>query len=121
MFRGGGILSHLAKNSAAARWFWSAVAGTTHRQFAEASILNAMKLLRRIARRADRELARHPEARDSAAGVLAKAQRVLNEEIKPRAQQAWRDAQPEIANAKRTLDRVTQDLRDEYRKGRDGD
>ncbi len=80
-----------------------------------------MKLLRLIARRAGRELARHPEARDSAAEVLAKAQRVLNDDIKPRAQQAWRDAQPEIANAKRMLKRATQNLRDEYRKGRDGD
>ena len=87
----------------------------------EASILNAMKLLRLLAQRAGRELARHPEARGTAEEVLAKAQRVLNDDIKPRAQQAWRDAQPEIASAKRRLTRVAQDMRDEYRKGRDGE
>ena len=78
-----------------------------------------MKLLRLLAQRAGRELARHPEARGTAEEVLATAQRVLNDDIKPRAQQARRDAQPEIANAKRRLTRVAQDLRDEYRKGRD--
>ena len=36
-----------------------------------------------------------------------------------RTAQAPRDAQPEIANAKRRLTRVAQDLRDEYRKGLD--
>ena len=80
-----------------------------------------MKLLRLLAQRAGRELARHPEARGTAEEVLAKAQRVLNDDIKPRAQQAWRDAQPQIASAKRRLTRVAQDMRDEYRKGRDGE
>ena len=91
------------------------------RTISEASILNAMKLLLLLAQRAGRELARHPEARGTADEVLAKAQRVLNDDIMPGAQQVWRDAQREIANAKRRLTRVAQDLRDEYRKGRDGE
>ena len=77
--------------------------------------------LRRLALRAVQELARHPEARAKAAQVLAKTQRALNDDIKPRAQQAWRAAQPEIENAKRDLKRFTQVLRDEYRKRRDGE
>ena len=79
-----------------------------------------MRLLRRLARRVGQELARKPAARAKAAQVLAKTQRVLNDDIKPRAQQAWRDVQPEIQHAKRELKRVTQELRDEYRKGHDG-
>ena len=78
-----------------------------------------MRLLRLLALRAGRELARHPEARAKAEEVLAKTQRVLRDDIKPRAQQAWRDAKPEIQNARRTLKRVAEELRDEYRKGRD--
>ena len=42
-----------------------------------------MKLLRLLAQRAGRELARHPEARGTAEEVLAKAQRVLNDDIMP--------------------------------------
>jgi len=64
-------------------------------------------------------LARHPATRAKAVQTLAKTQRVIHEDIKPRAQQAWRDAQPGIEHAKRRLTRVAQELRDEYRKGRD--
>ena len=80
-----------------------------------------MRLLRRLALRVGQELARKPKARAKAAQVLAKTQRVLHDEIKPRAQRAWRDVQPEIQHAKRELKRVAQELRDEYRKGRDGE
>ena len=79
-----------------------------------------MSLLHRLALRVGWELARHPETRAKAAQALAKTQRVLNDDIKPRAQRAWRDAQPEIEQAKRRLIRVAKELRDEYRKGRDG-
>ncbi len=72
-----------------------------------------MNLLRRLAIRAAQELAANPEAR-------AKASRVMEEDIKPRAKQAWREAQPEIENAKLGLKRFAQRVRDEYRKGRDG-
>ncbi len=80
-----------------------------------------MRLLRRLALRVGQELARKPAARAKAAQVLAKTQRVLNDDIKPRAQQAWRDVQPGIQHATRELKRVARELRDEYRKGRDGD
>ena len=79
-----------------------------------------MSLLHRLALRVGWELARHPETRAKAAQTLAKAQRVLNDDIKPLAQRAWRDARPEIEQAKRRLTRVAKELRDEYRKGRDG-
>ena len=80
-----------------------------------------MKLLRLLALRAGQELARHPEARAKAEEALAKTQRTLKEDITPRAQQAWRNAQPEIETAKRRLKRFAEELRDEYRKGRDGE
>ena len=80
-----------------------------------------MRLLRWLALRVGQELARKPAARAKAAQVLAKTQRVLNDDIKPRAQQAWRDVQPGIQHATRELKRVARELRDEYRKGRDGD
>ena len=80
-----------------------------------------MSLLRRLAFRVGQEWARNPAARAKAAEVLAKTQRVLNDDIKPRAQQAWRDAQPEIKNAKRELTRIAEKLREAYRKGRDGE
>ena len=72
-----------------------------------------MNLFRRFVIRAARELAHNPRAR-------AKASRVLQDEVKPRAQQAWRDAQPKIENAKLGLKRFAQTVREEYRKGRDG-
>ena len=79
-----------------------------------------MRLLRRLALRVGQELARNPDARAKAAEVVAKTQRLLNDDIKPRAQQAWRNAQPDIEHAKREIKRVAQEVRDEYRKGRDG-
>ena len=48
------------------------------------------------------------------------ASQVLEEDLKPRAKQAWREAQPKIENAKLELKRFAQRVRDEYRKGRDG-
>ena len=78
-----------------------------------------MTFLHRLALRVGWELARRPEPRAKAARALAKTQRVLNDDIKPRARRAWRDAQPEIEHAKRRLTRFTQELRNEYRKGRD--
>ena len=76
-----------------------------------------MRMLRRLAIRIGQELARNPEARAKAAHVLAKTQQVLNDDVKPRAQQAWREAQPRIEDAKRELKRFAQ----EYRKRRDGE
>ncbi len=80
-----------------------------------------MSLLRRAALRLGQELARNPDARAKAARVFAKTQRVLNDDIKPRAQQAWQAAQPEIQHAKNKLKRVADEVREEYRKGRDGE
>ncbi len=80
-----------------------------------------MSFLHRLALRVGWELVRRPETRAKAAQALAKTRRVLNDDIKPRAQQAWRDAQPEIEHVKRKLTRVARELRDEYRKGRDGE
>ena len=65
-------------------------------------------------------LARDPATRAKAVQTLAKTQRVIHDDIKPRAQRAWLDAQPGIERAKRRLTHVAQELRDEYRKGRDG-
>ena len=70
--------------------------------------------LRRFVIRAARELRHNPEAR-------AKASQVLEEDIKPRAKQAWREAQPKIENAKFELKRFAQRVREEYRKGRNGE
>ena len=72
-----------------------------------------MSILSRLAVRAARVLAQNPEAR-------AKASRVLEEDLKPRAKQAWKKARPEIENAKLGLKRFALKVRDEYRKGRDG-
>jgi len=79
-----------------------------------------MRLLRRLALRVGQELARNPDARAKAAQALAKSRRVLNDDIKPRAQQAWREAQPGIQHAKHRLQRVAHELREQYRKSRDG-
>ena len=67
-----------------------------------------MGLLRRLMMRAQ-----NPEAR-------AKASRVLEDDVKPRAKQAWQQARPEIANAGLGLKRFANKVREEYRKGRDG-
>jgi hypothetical protein len=80
-----------------------------------------MHWLRRLAFRFGQELARNPDARAKAAQALAKGQQVLKDDVKPRAQQAWRDAQPEIQRAKQGLQRFGQEVREQYRKGRDGE
>ncbi len=78
-------------------------------------ILDAeMSLLHRLALRVGLGLAHDPQAR-------AKAGQVLNDDIKPRAKRAWRDAQPGIERAKRKVIDVAKNVRDEYRKGRDGE
>ena len=61
-----------------------------------------MTLLRRLAIRAARELARCPEVRAKAKETPTNATRVFNEEVKPRAKDAWRDAQPDIEHAGRS-------------------
>ena len=73
-----------------------------------------MRFLRRLVVRAAQELAANPEPR-------AKASQVLEEEVKPRARKAWQDAQPEIKNVKKGLFGFARKVREEYRKGRDGD
>lgn len=73
-----------------------------------------MGFIRRFVIRAAQGLSQNPEAR-------AKASQVLEDDVKPLAQQAWRDAQPKIENAKRGLLRFAQGVRDEFRKGRDGE
>ena len=72
-----------------------------------------MSLFRRVVIRAAQELVHNPKAR-------AKVSQVLEEDVKPRARQAWREAQPKIENAKLGLKRFAQRVREEYRKGRDG-
>ena len=85
-------------------------------------ILNReMSLLRRLALRVGQELAKNPNVRAKAAQVLTKTQQMLNDDVKPRAEQAWRDAQPEIERTKHRLKRVAHNVREEYRKGRDGE
>lgn len=82
---------------------------------------DAMSLLHRLAMRVGWELARNPETRAKAAQTLAKTRQVLQDDVKPMAQRAWRNAQPEIEHAKRRLKGFAQELRDEYRKGREGE
>ena len=79
-----------------------------------------MRLLNRLAVRAAQELARNPELRGKIVQGLAETSRILNKDLKPRARRAWKDAQPGIESAKRGLGRFVQELREEYRKGRDG-
>jgi hypothetical protein len=73
-----------------------------------------MGLLRQLAMRAAKQLASDPETRE-------KASRVLEDDVKPRAKEAWKQAQPEIANAKQGIKNYAKMLRDEYRKGREGE
>ena len=77
-------------------------------------------MLHRLAMRVGWQLAQNPAARAKAAETLAKTQRVLKDDIKPRAEQAWRDAQPGIEHTKRRLSGFAKEIRDEYRKGREG-
>lgn len=79
-----------------------------------------MSVLHRLARHIAWQVARHPTTRAKAAETIAKTERLLRNDIKPRVQQAWQDAQPEIAHAKHRLVRVARQLRDEYRKGSGG-
>ncbi len=73
-----------------------------------------MSFLRRLVIRAAQELGNNPEAR-------AKVSQVLEEDVKPRAEQAWREAQTKIEQAKLRLKRFAQKVHEEYRKGRDGE
>ena len=73
-----------------------------------------MSILRRFMMRVAQEFTQNPEAR-------AKASKVFKEDVKPRAKQAWQEVQPEIENAKQGVKRFAAKLRDEYRKGRDGE
>ena len=73
-----------------------------------------MTLLRRLVITAARVLVQNPEAR-------AKAREVLEEEVKPRAKEAWREARPEIEKAGQGLKRFARRVRDEYRSGRRDD
>ena len=73
-----------------------------------------MNLLRRLVIRAAQELAANPEAR-------AKASQVYEDDVKPRARKAWQEARPEIKNAKQGFWRFAKKVREEYRKGRDGE
>ncbi len=73
-----------------------------------------MSLLRRLVVNAARVLVQNPQAR-------AKAREVLEEEVKPRAKEAWREARPEIEKAGRGLKRLARRVREQYRKGRQGD
>lgn len=80
-----------------------------------------MTQITRLLRLLGQELARHPEARTKVEEALAKTQRVVTDDVTPRAKQAWRDAQPGIETAKRRLKSIAAEFREEYRKGRDGD
>ena len=73
-----------------------------------------MPFLRRLVITAARVLVQNPQAR-------AKAREVLEEEVKPRAKEAWREARPEIEKAGRGLKRLARRVREQYRKGRQGD
>ena len=86
------------------------------------SILKAeMTQIRSLIWRLGQELARRPEARAKVKEVLAETQRIVTDDVKPRAKQAWRDAHPGIETAKRKLKSFAEEFREEYRKGRDGD
>ena len=86
-----------------------------------AFILKAeMRLLYRLALRVGWALARHPKTRAKAAQAFGKAKRVLNNDLKPRAQRVQQEARLEIERARHGLTRVAKELRDEYHKRRDG-
>ena len=70
-----------------------------------------MSLLRRLVVNAARVLVQNPQAR-------AKAREVLEEEVKPRAKEAWREARPEIEKAGRGLKRLARRVQEQYRRGR---
>ena len=68
-----------------------------------------MSFLRRVVLRVAKELVQNPEAR-------ARASRIIEEKIKPRAKKAWVDAQPEINKAKRGLKDFSEKVREQYKK-----
>ena len=72
-----------------------------------------MNFLHRLAIRVAQELAANPRAR-------AKVSKVFKDDVKPRASKAWKEAQPEIENAKHGLGEFARKVREEYRKGREG-
>jgi len=73
-----------------------------------------MSFISRLMMRAANELKQNPELRE-------KASEVVEDEVKPRAKQAWQEAQPKIREAKNEFLRWTGKVREEYRKGRDGE
>ena len=86
-----------------------------------AFILKAeMRLLYRLALRVGWALARHPETRAKAAQAFGTTKRVINNDLKPRAQRVRQEARLEIERARQGLTRVAKELRDEYHKRRDG-
>ncbi|MEE2790716.1 MAG: hypothetical protein VX453_03710 [Acidobacteriota bacterium] len=80
-----------------------------------------MGIISRLASRAVQELARDPETRAKVAQGLKETSRKVAQDLKPRVERAWRDAQPEVESAKRGLKRFVRQLKEEYRKGRDGE
>ncbi|MBM62074.1 MAG: hypothetical protein CL484_03890 [Acidobacteria bacterium] len=80
-----------------------------------------MGIISRLAARAVQEIASDPETRAKLSQKLRETSRKLAEELEPRARQAWRDSQPKVESAKRGLKRFAHNLREEYRKGRDGE
>ena len=77
-----------------------------------------MRLLDRLALRLGWALARHLETRTKAAQAFGTTKRVLNNDLKPRAQRVRQEARLEIERARHGLTRVAKELRDEYHKGR---
>ena len=73
-----------------------------------------MGLLRQFVMRAAQEFAQNPENR-------AKASEVFEKDVKPRAKQTLREAGPKIENDKAGLMSFAQRVREEYRKGREGE
>ena len=73
-----------------------------------------MGLISRLVSQAARELASNPESRE-------KASRVLKEDVQPAAKELWEKKQPEVQKAKRGLMNFAAKVREEYRKGRQGD
>ncbi len=62
-----------------------------------------MTLLRRLAWRLGQELARRPEARAKAKEMLTETKRVVNDDLKPRVQQAWRNVIHYLARARTSV------------------
>ena len=84
-----------------------------------------MSLFRQLVTRVAQELRDNPEAR-------AKAQETFEKDVKPRAKKAfedakpmakqtWEETKPEIANMKTNLFKFAKKVRDEYKKGLEGE